>query len=100
LISEVNKGSDLGAWSKAIGSSNKLSSGAVLLPPEFAGLSRSSKGSGDLPGDVYAEPEAEAVSRTTNGSSAMLAVCLEVGTGGFILLSSLAFLKSTVAMRN
>jgi hypothetical protein len=54
----------------------------------------------DLPGDVYEEPEAEAVSRTTNGSSAMLAVCLEVGTGGFILLSSLDFLKSIVSIRN
>jgi len=75
---------------------NKLLTAA--LPSEFAGFSRSSKGFADLPRD--AEPEAEAVSRTTNGSSTMLAVDLEVGTGGFILLSSVTFLESTVSMRN
>jgi len=75
---------------------NKLLTAA--LPSEFAGFSRSSKGFADLPRDV--EPEAEAVSRTTNGSSTMLAVDLEVGTGGFILLSSVTFLESTVSMRN
>ena len=92
----TNLGSDFGAWSNVIGSSKS----AAALPSEFAGFPRSSKGFADLPRDVYAEPEAEDVSRTTNGSSTMLAVDLEVGTGGFILLSSVTFLESTVSMRN
>lgn len=47
----------------------------------------------NLPGDGYAEPGTETLSRTTNGSSTKLAVDFEAGTAGFFLLLSLVFLK-------
>jgi hypothetical protein len=96
LLSEVNEGSDFGTWSKALDSSNRLSSSAVLskfFPSMFTGLFRSSKGSVNLPEDGYVEPETDSPSRTTNGSSTMLVVGFKVETDGFLVLSSLVLLK-------
>lgn len=102
LNSEVNKGSDFGTWLKALESSGRLSLSVVLstfLPLELAELFRCSKGSVKLLGDGYVEPEAEFVSRTTNGSSNTLAVDLEVRTAGSSLLSSIIFLKIKMKVR-